>query len=77
MSRIRSGNTKPEMLVRKFLHANGFRYSLHGGQPAYAKALAGWPDIVLNKFKTVIFIHACRPAGKLQILCCPETRTKF
>lgn len=56
MSRIRSGNTKPEMLVRKFLHAQGFRYKLHD------KKLPGKPDIVLPKYKTVIFIHACLPA---------------
>ncbi|MEI2739220.1 MAG: hypothetical protein V9F01_10570 [Chitinophagaceae bacterium] len=39
MSQIRSGNTKPELLVRKFLHANGFRYKLHD------KTLPGKPDI--------------------------------
>ncbi|HEY8930884.1 MAG TPA: very short patch repair endonuclease [Mucilaginibacter sp.] len=53
MSRIRSKNTKPEMLVRKFLHKNGFRYRLH------VKNLPGKPDIVLPKYKTVIFIHGC------------------
>lgn len=53
MSRIRSTNTKPEMLVRKFLHANGFRYKLHD------KNLPGKPDIVLPKYKTVIFVHGC------------------
>jgi DNA mismatch endonuclease (patch repair protein) len=53
MSRIRSTNTKPEMLVRKFLHAQGFRYRL------YDKRLPGKPDIVLPKYKTVIFVHGC------------------
>lgn len=53
MSRIRSKDTKPEMLVRKFLHKNGFRYRL------YVKTLPGKPDIVLPKYKTVIFIHGC------------------
>lgn len=53
MSRIRSKNTKPELLVRKFLFANGFRYRLHN------KLLPGKPDIVLNKYHTVIFIHGC------------------
>jgi len=53
MSRIRSKDTKPEMLVRKFLHKNGFRYRLH------VKDLPGKPDIVLPKYKTVIFIHGC------------------
>jgi DNA mismatch endonuclease (patch repair protein) len=53
MSRIRSKDTKPELLVRKFLHKNGFRYRLH------VKDLPGKPDIVLPKYKTVIFIHGC------------------
>lgn len=53
MSQIKGKNTKPEMLVRKFLHANGFRYRLH------VKALPGKPDIVLPKYKTVIFVHGC------------------
>jgi DNA mismatch endonuclease (patch repair protein) len=53
MSRIKSRDTKPEMLVRKFLHANRFRYKLHD------RSLSGKPDIVLPKYKTVIFIHGC------------------
>ncbi|MBS1532130.1 MAG: DNA mismatch endonuclease Vsr [Bacteroidetes bacterium] len=53
MSRIRSKDTKPEMLVRRFLHKKGFRYRLH------VKDLPGKPDIVLPKYKTVIFIHGC------------------
>jgi DNA mismatch endonuclease, patch repair protein len=53
MSRIKGKDTKPEMLVRKFLHANGFRYRLH------VKKLPGKPDIVLPKYKTVIFVHGC------------------
>jgi DNA mismatch endonuclease, patch repair protein len=53
MSRIRSKDTKPEMIVRKFLHSQGFRYRLH------VKYLPGKPDIVLPKYKTVIFVHGC------------------
>ena len=53
MSQIRGKNTKPEMLVRKFLHSNGFRYGLHN------KSLPGKPDIVMRKYKTIIFIHGC------------------
>lgn len=53
MSRIRSTNTKPEILVRKFLFKNGFRYRLH------SKRLVGKPDIVLTKYKAVIFVHGC------------------
>lgn len=53
MSAIRSGDTKPEMLVRKYLHSQGFRYGLHNHK------LPGSPDIVLRKYKTVIFINGC------------------
>lgn len=53
MSRIRSKDTKPEVLVRKYLHGKGFRYKL------YDKALPGKPDLVLPKYKTIIFIHGC------------------
>lgn len=49
MSRVRSKDTKPELIVRKFLHAHGFRYRLHD------KKLPGSPDVVLPKYKTVIF----------------------
>lgn len=53
MSRIRSGNTKPELLVRSLLHRMGYRFRLH------QKDLPGKPDIVLPKYKTVIFVHGC------------------
>lgn len=53
MSRIKSKNTKPEILVRKFLFANGFRYRLND------KKLPGKPDIVQQKYKTVIFVNGC------------------
>jgi DNA mismatch endonuclease, patch repair protein len=53
MSRIRSKDTKPEMLVRRFLFSKGYRYRLHD------KKLPGKPDLVLPKYKTVIFIHGC------------------
>jgi len=53
MSQIKGRNTKPEMLVRKFLFANGYRYKLND------KTLPGKPDIVLPKYKTVIFVHGC------------------
>jgi DNA mismatch endonuclease, patch repair protein len=53
MSRIPSKNTKPEMLVRRFLYTHGFRYRLH------LKGLPGKPDIVLSKYKTIIFVHGC------------------
>ena len=53
MSQIKGKNTKPELLVRKYLFANGFRYRLHD------KLLPGKPDIVLPKYKTVIFVNGC------------------
>lgn len=53
MSKIRSRNTKPEILLRKALFALGYRYTIHN------KTLPGKPDIVLPKYKTVIFIHGC------------------
>ncbi len=73
MSRIRSGNTKPEMLVRRFLHARGFRYKLHD------KNLPGKPDIVLPKYKTVIFVHGCFWHGHegCRYFVVPKTRTEW
>ena len=53
MSQIKGKNTKPEILVRKYLYANGFRYRLN------VKTLPGTPDIVLKKYKTAIFINGC------------------
>jgi DNA mismatch endonuclease, patch repair protein len=53
MSKIKGRDTKPELLIRKFLFKNGFRYRL------YDKTKPGKPDIVLPKYKKVIFIHGC------------------
>ena len=53
MSRIRSKDTAPEMLVRSALHRLGFRYRLH------VKALPGCPDLVFPSRRTVLFIHGC------------------
>ena len=73
MSRIKGKNTKPEMLVRKFLHKNGFRYRLN-----YSK-LPGKPDIVLPKYKTVIFINGCFWHGHkgCKFFVIPKTRTEW
>ncbi|RWY55844.1 very short patch repair endonuclease [Mucilaginibacter gilvus] len=73
MSRIRSKDTKPELLVRKFLHKNGFRYRLH------VKDMPGKPDIVLPKYKTVIFIHGCFWHGhtNCKLYVVPKTRTDW
>lgn len=53
MSKIRGKDTKPELVVRKFLFKNGFRYRIHNDK------LPGKPDIVLPKYKTVIFVNGC------------------
>jgi len=53
MSRIRGKDTGPEKVVRSVLHRMGYRFRLHG------KKLPGRPDIVLKKFRTVVFIHGC------------------
>ena len=53
MASIRGKDTKPEMLVRRWLHSRGFRYRVN------VKGLPGSPDIVLRKYRTVIFIHGC------------------
>ena len=53
MSHIRSKNSKPEELVRKYLFSKGFRYRKN------VKTLPGCPDIVLPKYKTVIFVNGC------------------
>jgi len=73
MSQIKGKNTVPEISVRKFLFANGFRYKLHDYK------LPGNPDIVLPKYKTAIFINGCfwhghEGCGKYVI---PKTRTEF
>jgi DNA mismatch endonuclease, patch repair protein len=62
MSRIRNKNTKPELIVRSLLHNLGYRFRLHGkiSKQIYTKGiLPGKPDIILKKYKTVIFIHGC------------------
>jgi DNA mismatch endonuclease (patch repair protein) len=53
MSSVPNANTSPELYVRKYLFANGLRYRLH------VKHLAGKPDIVLPRFRTVVFVHGC------------------
>jgi len=53
MSGIKNKNTKPEMMIRKELFGNGFRYRLHNGK------LPGKPDLVFRKYMAVVFIHGC------------------
>jgi len=73
MSRIRSKNTKPELLVRKILFSNGFRFRLH------RKDLPGKPDIVLPKYKTIIFVHGCFWHGHeaCRYFIVPKTNTNW
>ena len=73
MAAIKSKDTKPELLVRKFLFANGYRYKLHD------KTLAGKPDIVLLKHNTIIFVHGCFWHGHkhCKYATIPKTRTEW
>ncbi len=73
MSMIKSKNTKPEILVRKFLFSKGFRFRLH------LKDLPGKPDIVLSKYKTVIFVNGCFWHGheSCKYFVIPKTRTDW
>ena len=73
MSAIKSKNTKPEIAVRKVLHSMGYRFRLHG------KDLPGSPDIVLPKYKTVIFVHGCfwHRHENCKYATTPKTREEF
>ena len=73
MSAIKSKNTKPEIKVRKVLHSMGYRFRLH------SKDLPGSPDIVLPKYKTVIFVHGCfwHRHENCKYASTPKTRQEF
>lgn len=73
MSQIKSKDTKPEILVRKYLFSKGYRYRLH------VKDLPGKPDIILPKYKTAIFINGCFWHGhkNCKISHIPKTRTEW
>jgi DNA mismatch endonuclease (patch repair protein) len=53
MAKIKGKNTRPEMIIRKFLFSKGFRYRIHDSR------YSGSPDIVLPKYHTAIFVHGC------------------
>jgi len=76
MSRIRGRNTKPELAVRSMLHSMGYRFTVNG--PLNRK-LPGKPDIVLPKYKTVIFVHGCFWHGHqgCKDFRIPKTRTEW
>jgi DNA mismatch endonuclease (patch repair protein) len=72
MGSIRSKNTKPEILLRRMLHAAGFRYRLH------SRKLPGTPDIVLPKHKAAIFVSGCFWHGHdCRFFRLPSTRQDF
>ena len=73
MASIRSRDTKPELLVRRYLHGLGFRYRLS------PRHLPGKPDLVLARYKTAIFVHGCFWHGhaKCRFATIPATRTEF
>jgi len=73
MRRVKSGDTKPEMRVRRILHAMGYRYRIH------RKDLPGCPDIVLPRHQKIVMVHGCFwhghdcPAGRKK----PKTNTAY
>lgn len=73
MSNVKSSNTKPEILVRKFLYSKGIRFRLHD------KKLPGKPDIKVPKFKVVVFINGCFWHGhkSCKIYVMPKTNKTF
>lgn len=73
MSRIKSRNTKPEMILRKVLFHEGIRYRLH------VNKLPGTPDIVLPKYRTAIFVNGCFWHGHegCRYYTIPKTNTEF
>jgi len=72
MSGIRARDTKPEILIRSLLHASGVRFRLH------VNALPGKPDIVLPKYRAVVFVHGCFWHGHgCRIFKWPATRPEF
>lgn len=77
MSRVKGKNTKPEKLVRSMLHRLGYRFNLHGKYRS--EVLPGRPDIVLPKYRVVIFVHGCfwHAHEGCKYFKIPETRVDF
>ena len=76
MSRVPGKNTKPERIARSLLHQLGYRFTVNGPKN---KKLPGKPDIVLQKYKTALFIHGCfwhRHAG-CKSASTPQTNTEY
>lgn len=82
MSRIKGRDTKPELIVRSMLHRTGYRFRLNGkvSKKLHPKGvLPGKPDIVLAKYKTVIFVHGCfwHRHKRCKDATIPKTRTEW
>lgn len=73
MAGIQGKNTKPELLVRRYLHRQGFRFRLH------SRRLPGVPDLVLAKYKAVIFVHGCfwHQHALCKLAATPKTNAAF
>lgn len=73
MSRIKNKNTKPEIIVRQYLHNLGFRFRLHQSE------LPGTPDMVLRKYKVVIFVNGCywHRHENCKLAYTPKSNSKF
>lgn len=73
MAQVRHKDTKPELAVRRMLHGKGYRFRLH------RKDLPGTPDIVLPRYKTVVFVNGCfwHRHGGCPEATMPKTRTDF
>jgi DNA mismatch endonuclease (patch repair protein) len=73
MRSVKTKNTTPETLVRKFLFSKGFRFRIH------CKTLSGTPDIVLKKYRTIIFINGCFWHGhdNCKLASIPKSNTAF
>lgn len=75
MSRVKSQNTRPELLVRSFLHRHGLRFRVN------RTTLPGKPDIVLPKYKTIIFVNGCfwhqHPSEECKLARMPKSHVDF
>ena len=73
MSRIKSKDTKPELLIRSYLHSKGLRYKLHD------KKLPGKPDLVFPRYRTVLFVHGCfwHMHENCKFASIPKTKTEW
>ena len=73
MSGIKGKNTKPELIVRSYLHKQGFRFRLHPSR------LPGVPDLILPKYKAAIFVHGCfwHQHSKCKFATTPKTNAEF